>query len=130
MSVAPLAVRTADGGVVAHRVEQAQGFWARFRGLMGRPALDPGTGLFLPDSSIHMFFMRFPIDALFVAAPDARGRRRVVAVRPHLRPWRGLVLPVKDATGVVELPAGTLAATGVQPGDEVVFEPIEDAASR
>ena len=76
-----------------------------------------------------MFFMRFPIDALFVAAPDTTGRRRVVAVRPDLPPWRGLVMPVKGAQGVVELPAGTLAAAGVQPGDEVVFEPIGGAAS-
>lgn len=121
---APLAVRTADGGVIAHRVDQALGFWGRFRGLMGRASLEPGTGLYLADSSIHMFCMRFPIDALFVGASDAQGRRRVVAVRPDLPPWRGLVMPVKGATGVVELPAGTLAAAGVQPGDEVVFEPL------
>jgi uncharacterized membrane protein (UPF0127 family) len=129
-SAAPVALRAAGSGtVIAHRVEQALGFWARFRGLMGRRSLDPGTGLFLPDSSIHMFFMRFPIDALFVGAPDVGGRRRVVAVRPDLPPWRGMVLPVRDATGVVELPAGTIARAGVQPGDEVLFEPSEVLAS-
>jgi len=128
-AAAPLVVRTAGGDVIAHHVDQAQSFWARFRGLMGRASLEPGTGLYLADSSIHMFFMRFPIDALFVGAPDATGRRRVIAMRPDLPPWRGLVLPVKDAQGVVELPAGTLAAAGVQLGDEVVFEEIA-AASR
>jgi len=124
MSTAPLAVRSTDGGVIAQRVDQASGFWARFRGLMGRASLAPGTGLYLADSSIHMFFMRFPIDALFVGAPDPAGRRRVVAVRYDLPPWRGLVMPVRGAQGVVELPAGTLVRAGVQPGDEVVFEPI------
>jgi uncharacterized protein len=128
-STAPLIVRAPGGGVIAHRVDQAVGFWARFRGLMGRASLEPGTGLYLADASIHMFFMRFPIDALFVGAPDPGGRRRVVAVRPDLPPWRGLVMPVKGAVGVVELPAGTLATAGVQPGDEVVFEPIGGAAS-
>jgi uncharacterized protein len=125
----PMVVRTAAGDVIAGRVDQALGFWARFRGLMGRPDLAPGTGLYLADSSIHTFFMRFPIDALFVAAPDAAGRRRVVAIHPDLRPWRGLVMPVRGAQGVVELPAGALAAVGVQPGDDVVFEPIAVAAS-
>jgi len=128
-AAAPLVVRTAGGEVVAHRVEQARGFWARFRGLMGRASLEPGTGLYLADSSIHMFFMRFPIDALFVAAPDATGHRRVVAIRPDLPPWRGLVLPVKGAAGVVELPAGSLAAAGVQLGDVVVFEELAAASS-
>ena len=120
-----MVVRLATRGtIVAHRVDQALGFWARFRGLMGRRSLAPGTGLYLPDSSIHMFFMRFSIDALFVAGPDARGRRRVVAVRGDLPAWRGIVMPVRGATGVVELPAGTLLEAGVQPGDEVCFEPI------
>jgi len=128
-SSAPLSVRTPDGGVIAHRVDQALGFWARFWGLMGRPSLEPGTGLYLADSSIHMFFMRFPIDALFVGAPDTDGRRRVIALRPDLPPWRGLVMPVRGAEGVVELPAGTLAAAGVRLGDEVVFEPLGGASS-
>ncbi|MFN8622015.1 MAG: DUF192 domain-containing protein [Chloroflexota bacterium] len=129
MSAPAVAIRTTDGRTVARDVEQALGFWGRFMGLMGRAALPAGEGLYLPDTSIHMFFMRFPIDALFVTDPDGNGRRRVVAVRPDLPPWRGIVMPVKGAKGVVELPAGTLAAARVQPGDEVVFEPIGGAAS-
>ena len=128
-AAAPLVVRTAGGELIAQHVEQARSFWARFKGLMGRASLEPGTGLYLADSSIHMFFMRFPIDALFVAAPDATGRRRVVAIRPDLPPWRGLVLPVKGAAGVVELPAGSIAAAGVQLGDVVVFEELAAASS-
>jgi uncharacterized membrane protein (UPF0127 family) len=95
---------------------------------MGRDALPVGEGLFLADSSIHMFFMRFPIDALFVSTPDAAGERRVVGVRPDLRPWTGLVMPVKGAAGVVELPAGTLARAGIQAGSAVRFEPVVSAA--
>lgn len=121
--------RAADGTVIASRVQQATSFWARFMGLMGRAELPPGGGLWLTDSSIHMFFMRFPIDALFLGAPDPTGRRAVVAMRPDLPPWRGLVLPVKGAQGVVELAAGTLAAAGIQLGDEVVLEPAAPLAA-
>ena len=112
----------AGGTLVARRVNAAMGFWARFRGLMGRDALAADEGLYLPDSSIHMFFMRFPIDALFVSSADDRGLRRVVALRHDLPPWRGMVLPVRGAAGVVELPAGTLRRSGLQPGDAVRFD--------
>jgi len=115
------------GTVVAERVIGARGFWARFRGLMGRNSLPAGEGLYLADSSIHMFFMRFPIDALFVSTPDESGQRRVVDVRPGLRPWTGLVMPVKGAAGVVELPAGTLQRAGVQAGSAVRFVPAGSA---
>jgi uncharacterized membrane protein (UPF0127 family) len=126
----PWSVRDSRSGtLIAARVFGANGFWARFRGLMGRRALAAGEGLYLADSSIHMFFMRFPIDALFVSAPDETGERRVVDVRPGLRPWTGLVLPVKGAAGVVELPAGTLAGAGIQAGSAVRFEPLGSAGS-
>ncbi|MEO7119128.1 MAG: DUF192 domain-containing protein [Candidatus Limnocylindrales bacterium] len=112
------------GVVVADRVAVASGFWGRFRGLMLRGSLAPGEGLFLADSSIHMFFMRFAIDAVFVGAQSGTGNaeRSVVAVRTGLRPWRSLVMPVRGAAGVVELAAGTLADAGVQVGDTLVFE--------
>ncbi len=120
---APWLVRNAgSGAVVATRVREARSFWGRFRGLMGRRSLAPGEGLYLPDNSIHMFFMRFPIDALFVAAPEANGERRIVAVRSSLRPWTGIVLPVRGASGVVELAAGAVAHADLQAGGAVRFE--------
>lgn len=91
-------------------------------GLMGRPGLAADEGLYIPGNSIHMFFMRFPIDALFVGKPDATGTREVVACRPDLSPWTGLVLPVRGAEGVVELPAGTIERAGLQAGAAVRFE--------
>jgi uncharacterized membrane protein (UPF0127 family) len=124
----PWSVRDSrTGSVVAERVVGAHTFWGRFRGLMGRRALPAGEGLYLAESSIHMFFMRFPIDALFVTAPDDSGERRVVGMRPDLRPWTGMVLPVKGAAGVVELTAGTLERAGIQAGSAVRFEPLASA---
>jgi uncharacterized membrane protein (UPF0127 family) len=120
--------RIGDDAIVCHRLVLGTSFMQRFRGLMGRASLPEGEGLYLPDTSIHMMFMRFPIDALFVAEAGADGRRAVVGLRKHLPPWRGLVMPVRGAQGVIEMPAGTLARHDLAEGDEVVFEPLPPTA--
>ena len=92
-----------SGVVVVERVEHASSFVARLVGLIGRSGLEPGTGLLLEGTnSVHMFFMGFPIDVLFL---DRDGRvRRLVS---NLRPWR--VSPIVfGAKRVVELPANTM----------------------
>lgn len=105
---------------LATEVEVAGSVWARFKGLMGRRSLSSGRGLWLPgDNGIHMFFMRFPIDAVFLGKPGADGARSVVAVRRALRPWVGIVPLVRAANGVLELPAGTIEETGTDVGDLV-----------
>jgi uncharacterized protein len=110
---------------LAGSVEVADSFGARFRGLMGRPPLAPGGGLWLTGTSnIHMFFMRFAIDAVFLGRPAADGTRRVVAVHANLRPWTGIVWYARGADGCLELPAGTAEATGTRPGDVVVLESV------
>ena len=114
--------RVSDDTIVCERLVLGESFMQRFMGLMGRASMDPEEGLYLSSNSIHMFFMRFPIDALFVSKADTDGRRRVVGIRPELPPWRGIVMPVRGAEGVVELPAGTLARLGVAVDDEIVFE--------
>ena len=110
---------------VAVRLEVADGLWARFMGLMGRPGLDPGTGLWLTGNGIHMMFMRFPIDAVFVGASGADGGRRVLSVHRDLRPWSGIVPLVRGASGVLELPVGSIERTGTAVGDEIVLEAAE-----
>jgi uncharacterized membrane protein (UPF0127 family) len=92
-----------SGRVVAERLEVARSTWARGVGLMGRTSMAPGTGLWIePCNSIHMFFMQFAIDAVFL---DRQGR--VKRVIPGLKPWR--VSPIVfGARTVVELPAGTV----------------------
>lgn len=109
----------ADGAPLVARLTVARSFWGRFRGLMGHATLAADEGLYLPVNSIHMLFMRFPIDALFLDAPDDEGLQRVVATRPGLRPWTGIVLPVRGAAGVVELPAGAIERAGLVAGDAV-----------
>lgn len=110
---------------LAARLESATSLWGRFMGLMGRPSLAPDAGLWLPGTNgIHMMFMRFPIDAVFLARPDAAdgGTRRVLSVHRALRAWTGLVPLVRGADGVLELPVGTIERTGTAAGDLVVLE--------
>ncbi|HEV8516181.1 MAG TPA: DUF192 domain-containing protein [Candidatus Limnocylindrales bacterium] len=110
------------GTVLAERVVTASSFWPRFRGLMLRASLEPGEGLWLPGTtSVHMSFMRFPIDCVFLGPDLDEGRRRVVDLRPSLAPWRGIVWWARGADGVVELAAGTLGRTSTEVGDEVAF---------
>jgi uncharacterized protein len=87
-------------------------------GLMGRKTLSEGGGLIIrPCSSVITFFMRFPIDVLFV---DANGR--VVHMVYAMRPWRTGRL-VRASRYVVELPTGVLKATETALGDTIEIVP-------
>jgi uncharacterized protein len=103
---------TTRGTVLAEQCEQARSFIARGRGLMGRAELAPHSGLLIdPCSSIHTFFMRFPIDVVFV-----NRARQVVGLRAAMPPGK----PYAGAWGAratIELPAGVIAASGTQIGD-------------
>jgi uncharacterized membrane protein (UPF0127 family) len=103
---------TSGGTTVAGEVAVADNPWRRFMGLMGRPELPAGAGLYLrPCSSIHMFFMRFPIDVAFIDSD-----LRVVRMYHGLRPWR-MSRVVRRAKAAIELPSGALARAGVNVGD-------------
>jgi uncharacterized membrane protein (UPF0127 family) len=113
------------GTILAERLEDGSSLWAKFMGLMGRASLPAGDGLWLPgENGIHMLFMRFPIDVVFVSLPrdGPSGQRRVLSIRTALPPWRGVVWRVGGAKGVLELPAGTIEATGTAVGDEIAID--------
>lgn len=103
-------------GVVAERVELAMTPTSRFRGLLGRDSLEPGTALLLaPCSGIHTVRMRFPIDAVFCDA-DLKVLRCQTLV-----PGR-LPRPVRGARCCIELEAGAAEAAGIVPGARLRFE--------
>ncbi len=120
MTAALAARNETRGTTLADSVETAGSVWARFMGLMGRASLPVGHALWLPgDNGIHMFFMRFAIDAVFLAKPAADGSRAVVAAKRTVRPWIGMVPLVRGASGVLELPVGAIDASGTVAGDVV-----------
>jgi hypothetical protein len=112
--------------VLAERLEDGSSFWAKFMGLMGRSSLPRGDGLWLPgENGIHMLFMRFAIDVVFVspAADRGSGPRRVLSLHRAVPPWRGVVWRVGGAKGVLELPPGTIEESGTALGDEIAIGP-------
>lgn len=114
-------VRTESGKLVCERCEIASSMLARTRGLLGRDGLEPGGGMLIDHAgSVHMFFMRFPIDVVFLSRD-----KTVVGIRHRLRPWR--VAAARRAVASLELPAGRAAEAGVEKGDRLVFEDAADA---
>ncbi|WP_048148633.1 DUF192 domain-containing protein [Palaeococcus ferrophilus] len=99
------------------RVEVADTFLKRFRGLMLKPRVESALLFLLPaetraNASIHTFFMLTEIDAIFL-----NGERRVVDVR-RAKPWR-LYVPQRAARYVIETPPGVAEGLEVEPGDEI-----------
>jgi uncharacterized membrane protein (UPF0127 family) len=90
---------------------------SRGKGLIGRKTLLPGQGLIIqPCNSIVMFFMRFPLDVVFV---DGNGN--ICHLLREIKPWRTSSI-VRGSKYVVELPAGTIESTGTEVGDKIEIE--------
>jgi hypothetical protein len=105
---------TTRGTTVGDRIRVARSLGDRMVGLLRTPSLEFGEGLWIErTSSIHMFFMRYPIDAVFVAADG-----RVTKVVLNLKPWR-VVWWARGARDCLELPAGGAAAAGIVVGDRL-----------
>ena len=112
--------RTGDDAVICERCEIPESAFGRARGLLGRDGLDPGAGMLIDRAgSVHMFFMRFPIDVVFLDRDW-----RVVGVRHGLRPWR--MAAARRAVAALELSAGTAAAAGIEAGDVLALEDREE----
>lgn len=116
-------VLTSNGDTMVERCELATTFARRLRGLMGRRALPAGEGLLLrPAGSVHTCFMRFPIDVVMLD-----GQLRVLRVAEAVRPWR--FTGTRSGRAVLELSAGEAGRRGIAPGDVLVLDPIEEAAT-
>src|ERR671932_2659189 len=107
-SVSPMVeLKTVDGRVVCERCRVAKTPFARMRGLLGRRGLEEGECLLLrPASSVHTFFMRFPIDVVFLGRDG-----EVLKVAADLGP--GKTTRARGAKAVVELAAGDAARRGI-----------------
>ena len=120
-SVATQALNVTRGTILAAQLEKAHTAAARNKGLLGRDSLPPGEGLWIaPCESVHTFFMRFPIDLIYLDR-----KLRVKKVRHSVGAWR--ISACLTAHSVLELPAGTAAATRTQRGDQVEIAQMADS---
>jgi hypothetical protein len=101
------------GVSLGNLIEVAGESKTRNKGLLGRDYLDEGQGLWIvPCEAIHMFFMRFAIDVLYLDK-----QKKIVKIVPELKPWR--LSACIRAHSVLELPAGVAERTGAAPGDQL-----------
>jgi uncharacterized membrane protein (UPF0127 family) len=118
------ALNQTRGTVLCDWLQPAATLTAKTRGLTGHHQLTPGTGMLfssspaLPIMWMHMFFMRFAIDIVFL---DRDGR--VLKIDADLKPWRvsSIVIGARNA---LELPAGSAKSSGTQVGDQVALQPL------
>jgi len=108
---------TTKGILLAQDAFLADRLWCRVKGLLGKTGLPSGSGLVLkPCNSIHTFFMRFPIDVIFVDRNS-----RVVKTLPGLKPFH--LTPIYfNAYLTIELPAGLIQASATLEGDTLRIE--------
>jgi hypothetical protein len=111
------AIHQRSGKVLAEELEMPRTMFGRGLGLMFRARLDPGHGMWIaPCSSIHMMFMNFPIDAVFLDTGE-----RVRKVYRKLPRWYGLGWAL-GAHSVLELPPGSTAGIDLEIGDQIVIQ--------
>jgi len=97
--------------VLADKIELANSFSKRLNGLIGRSGLNKGEALILfPCNAVHTFFMKFPIDVIFLDQEAV-----ILEVVENLKPYRFSPIIVK-AKYVIELPAGHITTTGTVKG--------------
>ena len=109
---------TSENQAAVASLEVARTFVKRFVGLLGRKDLPQGTGLLLTKcNSVHMFFMRFAIDVVFIDEAMC-----VVKIVPDLKQWR--LASCSKARHTLELPSGEAARCGLEIGNELRI--IED----
>jgi uncharacterized protein len=107
------------GTVLATRLEAAHTGPTRRKGLLGRDGLERGEGLWIaPCESVHTFFMRFPIDLVYLDR-----ERRIKKARSAVGPWR--LSACLSAHSILELPAGTIRETQTERGDTLEIAAAE-----
>lgn len=104
--------------VLAQSADVADTSAKRRTGLLKMERLEPGAGLWIvPCESVHTFFMKFPIDLVYLDK-----KRKVRKIRHAVGPWR--LSACLLAHSVLELPAGTVEQSGTLVGDDLAIEKL------
>ncbi len=101
--------------IISEKVKVAETFFSRLVGLMFKSNMNGYDSLLIKKcNSIHTFFMRFSIDAVFLNSDF-----EIVKIYRFMKPWR-MTRMVFKATQVLELKAGALPEN-VNIGDRVTL---------
>ncbi len=104
--------------LIADHVETADTWKTRLKGLLGKTEMAEGYGLLIkPCRQVHTFFMKFPIDVLFLDKEN-----QVVGLHADLAPWR-LSAYHPSALSTLELATGAIERSSTTPGHRLVFSP-------
>ncbi len=109
-----------DGTHVATRIEYAIGAVSKMRGLMFRRDIPDDYAMIFVfskpvDVSVHMLFMRFPIDVIFL------NQDKIIIDIARLNPWTGY-RRVRGVAYFIEMNAGTVGRCGLVCGSRLVFD--------
>lgn len=110
-------INTSSGQVIGDKIVYANGIYKRFIGLMGKKNLEKNEGIFLtPCNSIHMMFMKFPIDIIFLDR-----KNKIIHITENIQPWK-ISKVIFKAQSVLEVPIGTVKETKSKIGDSLSIE--------
>lgn len=102
--------RVEDGRCVVAETLRTENMLERMRGLLARPPLQPGQGMLIePCAAVHAVGMHYVLDLAFLSRAG-----RIEKLVPGLLPWR--MAACRGARMVLELPAGAIAAAGLEVG--------------
>lgn len=100
---------------ISSNLNIANTLWSRTKGLLGKNELKSAEEMLwiLRCNSIHTFFMKFPIDCVFL-----NKQLVVCGLRENVLPWR-IILPLLNANSVIEMEAGKIISMNIQVGDQL-----------
>ena len=117
MKVQKVYIKGAPQGALFLKMMVADTFFLRLRGLMLKKELPSATGLLLaPCNSVHMCFMRFAIDVVYMDKEF-----NIIKIVKHLRPWTGISM-CKNAWAAMEMTAGETERCGLAVGQKLIRE--------
>lgn len=107
------------GRVLAWRVRRADNWLDRTVGFLPRASIAPEEGLWFENChAVHTIGMRTPLDVVFLDREN-----RVVKVEPNVTPHK-LYVGARSAHTVAEFGPGFAKANPLEPGDQLVIEPV------
>ncbi|MHB0997928.1 MAG: DUF192 domain-containing protein [Armatimonadota bacterium] len=103
--------------IIASRIETAFSIYSRLKGLIGRKAFLRDSAFIIPGcKQVHTCFMRFPIDIVFI-----NKRNEVIHIQESTPPY-SITNYIRNASSVIELPAGKVADKKITIGDIITIK--------